>query len=139
MDQLLPLDAQTVKNLPDFSYMQGPGSSRWLWLNGGKPPFNNKALRQAVAFAIDRGGIHQAVFNSTGLEGRYMYSPLNWAFDSQAPFYAIDAAKVKEKLAEAGQPSAFKFTTHVANTTLDLQLGQAVKGQLAAQNIDMNI
>jgi peptide/nickel transport system substrate-binding protein len=139
MDELLPHDADVLRNVPELTYTEGPGTAKWLWLNGGKPPFDNKALRQAVAYAIDRTGIHQAVFNNTGVEGRYMYSPLNWAFDSEAPYYVLDPGKVKEKLAEGGQPNGFQFTTHVANTTLDLQLGQAVKGQLAVQNIDMNI
>jgi peptide/nickel transport system substrate-binding protein len=139
MDELLPRDADVLRSVPELTYVEAPGSSKWLWLNGGKPPFNERALRQAVAHAIDRDGIHKAVFNTTGTEGRYMYSPLNWAFDQKAPFYALDPARVKAKLAEAGRPGGFSFVTHVANTTLDLQLGQAIKGQLAAQGIEMNI
>jgi peptide/nickel transport system substrate-binding protein len=136
---VLPLDAATLKTLSDFSVATGPGSSRWLWLNGGKPPFDNKSIRQAVAWALDRDALHKAVWADTGMPGRYMYGPLNAYFDQTAPYYTFDPAKAKAKLAEGGSPGGIHFTCHIANVTLDLQVGQALKGQLADQGIDMNI
>ena len=36
------------------------GNFESLWLNNGKPPFDSKAVRQAVAYAIDRKTIVEA-------------------------------------------------------------------------------
>jgi peptide/nickel transport system substrate-binding protein len=139
MDEVLPRDAGVLKGLPDYTVAEGPGSSRWLWFNGGKPPFDTKALRQAVAWAIDRDALHKAVWAETGTPGRYMYSPANAFYDHSATFYTKDAAKAKAKLGEGGSPNGFRFNVHIANVTLDLQVGQAIKGQLAEQGIEMNI
>jgi peptide/nickel transport system substrate-binding protein len=139
MDEVLPRDALSLKSSPEYGVFQGPGTSRWFWLNGGKAPFESTALRQAIAYAVDRDALHKAVWVETGSPGRYMYSPENAFYDQKAPFYTVDPAKVKAKLAEGGAPNGFKFTAHIANVTIDQQIGQALKGQLAEHGIDMMI
>lgn len=139
IESILPSDLATVKSDQNLAVVEGPGSLQVLWLNNEKPPFNNKALRQAVAWAIDQDGIQKAVYYGTGSPGKYLLPPDSWAFDSKGKFYSRDVAKVKEKLAEGGQPSGLKFTALVNNLTVDLQYSQAIKGQLAEVGIDMEI
>lgn len=48
------------------------GNFEALWLHNGKPPFNDKAVRQAVAYAIDRKAIVKRLFGALGVD-----EPLN--------------------------------------------------------------
>jgi ABC-type transport system substrate-binding protein len=38
-------------------------------MNCAKPPFDNMALRQAVAWAVNRTAVHQVVYVGTGALG----------------------------------------------------------------------
>lgn len=139
IERILPSDLAKVKADPNLTYVEGPGTREVLWFNNSKPPFNNKALRQAVSWAIDRQAIHEAIFFNTGSIGQYVLPPESWAFDSSGKFYDRDPGQVKQKLTEAGQPNGFKFTTLCNNVTTDLLLAQAIKGQLAEVGIETEI
>jgi len=43
------------------------GNFESLWLNNGKPPFNDKAVRQAVAYGIDRKTLVERLFGKLGV------------------------------------------------------------------------
>jgi peptide/nickel transport system substrate-binding protein len=122
----------------------GPGLG-WsgLWLTINKPPFDNKALRQAVAYAIDRTEINNAIY-----EGRRTIAhgpipvPLNWAVDPNFKFYPekADLEKARQKLQEGGQPNGFQFEFWIASgDNLAQQLAELIQAQLAKANIRMNI
>jgi peptide/nickel transport system substrate-binding protein len=106
-----------------------------------KPPFNNKALRQAVGWAIDRKAVADVAYFGTGQVGGQEFgsgSPWN---DGVDPFpNAPDLAKARAKLAEAGVGQGLK----VECLTLPNQVGLAptalvVQQNLKAIGIDMKI
>ncbi len=75
----------------------------FLAMNPHFPPWNNEKLRQAVAYAIDRGAIVRSVFqgraevlNGPIGPGQYAYSP------DIKPKYSYDPEKAKELVTEAG-------------------------------------
>jgi ABC-type transport system substrate-binding protein len=110
-----------------------------MWLNNQKPPFNDKSLRQALSWAVDRDTINQAIFFGIGSPGVYMTRPNSWSFDQSALVYTHDPAKAKAALAAGGQPEGFKFTLLVNNVTTDQQVGQAIQGQLAPLGIQVDV
>jgi peptide/nickel transport system substrate-binding protein len=78
----------------------------FLAMNPHFPPWDNKKLRQAVAYAIDREAIVQSVFQGRAEvlhgavgPGQYAYSP------DVSPKYSYDPAKAKQLLTEAGFPN----------------------------------
>lgn len=118
---------------------QGVGNTVISWFNLVKPPFDNKALRQAVSLAIDYEGIHEALYRGTGSPGQYFIDSTSWAFDPKGTFYTHDPAAAKAKLAEAGSPSGFTFTLLVNTVSSEVLLAEAMQAQLAEVGITMNI
>jgi peptide/nickel transport system substrate-binding protein len=78
----------------------------FLAMNPKFPPWNNKSLRQAAAYAIDREAIVKSVFQGRAEPldgpigpGQYGYSP------AVQPKYRYDPAKAQALLKEAGFPN----------------------------------
>jgi len=80
----------------------------WIWFNLTKPPFNNKKVREAVAFAIDKKELIKAIFWGLG------ETVNNQPFLNKSRFYIpvqdreVNLEKAKQLLAEAGYPNGFK-------------------------------
>ncbi len=93
----------------------------WIWFNMSKAPFNNKKVRQAVAYAVDKKEYNRGVF--WGLSEEFNHQP----FRKVSRFYIpveereVNIAKAKQLLAEAGYPRGFKteFLMHPVNYDLD--------------------
>jgi peptide/nickel transport system substrate-binding protein len=136
-------DVDSVKANSDMIVQQQPGIG-WggFMVNVSKPPFNNKALAQAVDYAIDKDEVIRVIYK--GLRVKALSGPipppLKWAVDDNQKYYDYDAAKAKAKLAEGGQPNGFSFTmladTSSPVTQQTLELYQA---QLKKVGIDMKI
>ncbi len=71
-----------------------------------KAPWANKLVRQAVAYAIDRQGIVNKLYN--GIPGLDAWlAPGELGYDPNIKPYPFDPAKAKALLAEAGYPNGF--------------------------------
>jgi peptide/nickel transport system substrate-binding protein len=109
--------------------------------NLSTPPFNNKALRQAVQLAIDRDEIVRVVYEGNREAG---YSPLptpfQWAIDPAYKPYSFDLARARQKLAEGGRPDGFEFTAWIASgSSANQLLFELIQAQLAKAGIRMKI
>jgi ABC-type transport system substrate-binding protein len=99
---------ELANNYTVYNYMNNPFYSILFNCDRGKPFAGNVALRQAVAYAIDRKGIVDGVFggNAVALKmfGSGKYGDYNKAWDNQ-PYYEYDLAKAKSLMAQAGYPN----------------------------------
>ncbi len=82
----------------------------------GKNPFKDIRVRQAFALAIDENAIAQRVMRGQARPTWLMYGPGINGFD---PAYnvrpAVDIAKAKQLLADAGYPQGFEVTLDCSN------------------------
>ncbi len=117
--------------------MPQPVGNQWIYFNVSKPPFDNKKVRQAVAYAIDKNeiikgaywGLGEPVNNQPFLNRSRMYIPVK---DRE-----VDLAKAKQLLAEAGYPNGFKTEfSQFSGTTYDLDACQVIVGQLKKIGIE---
>jgi peptide/nickel transport system substrate-binding protein len=140
MDYVLPRDVAPMKadkrlvvvdvpSLADFGYQ----------INHGKPPFNVKALRQAVAYAVDLDQIVKGVWLNVGYPANGPISPASWAYDRTIPHIKRDLSKAKAKLLEGGQPGGFTFTLTTNNIPISVQEAEVIQAQLAEAGITMKI
>jgi peptide/nickel transport system substrate-binding protein len=99
--------AQRVDSAPGMKALGVPSVEvMFLAINSHFPPWNNKKLRQAAAYAIDRETIVKSVFQgrAEALDGpigpgQYGYSP------DVKPKYPYDPEKAKQLVKDAGFPS----------------------------------
>jgi len=134
-------DNAAIKKDSSFVYKETPSLDfNGIELNSSSEPFNNKALRQAVAFAIDRDQILQTVGFGVGVVSNGPISPPMAAFDPSYKPYTRDIVKAKAKLTEGGKPSGFTFNLIITGgSPATQQQGELLKDELKDAGITVNL
>jgi peptide/nickel transport system substrate-binding protein len=119
----------TVSGIPDF-----------LAMNTKKPPFDNKALRQAIALAVDKEQIRAVAYFGAGENGgEEVPSGSPW-YDGADPYAKPNLEAAKQKLAEAGHANGLTIEyLGLPQYPELLKTGQVVRDQLRKIGITMNI
>lgn len=113
-----------------------------LFVNTKRKPFDNLKVRQAIAYAIDRKAIIDAVaFGEGEVAGPVAPGLTNYALPtSQYPLYTRDVAKAKQLLQEANVgPVEFTMLTQTTEPAYAKDIAQLVQAQLAEIGVKMNI
>ncbi|WP_411704393.1 ABC transporter substrate-binding protein [Edaphovirga cremea] len=98
-----PADLPRMKANPDINLMSKAGLNiGFLALNTQKAPLDNVKVRQALAMAINKPAIIEAVFNGAGIEAKNLLPPGVWSADSDLKDYDFDLEKARVLLKEAG-------------------------------------
>ena len=128
LDRVRSTKGFTVKDTSPVEIM-------FLAMNPAFKPWDNKKVRQAVAYAIDREAIIKSIFRGGAAvlhgpvgPGQYGYSP------DVTPKYSYNPAKAKQLLKEAGYPNGVEIDFHTANGRYinDRQSSQAIVPMLEA-------
>ena len=141
IDDLPPKDVGPVKAMPRLRVVETAGLGyRRIELNTARPPFDKRALRQAVAGAINREAIHRAVFFGAGAPAQGPIPPGSWAYEPIAGYGTTpDLGKVKARLAEGGQPNGFRFSLMVVNSPVAIKQAEIIQDNLKKAAIEMEI
>lgn len=139
ISDISPKEAVELKNEGKVKVVKNNNAARWYALcwQVDKPPFNNRALREAVAYAIDREEINKKLFYGETLPATGPVTPGLWWYDESFKGYQFNPEMVKKKLAEAGYPNGFSYRFTVPNTQFYVQFCEALQAQLAKQGIKM--
>ncbi len=139
---LPPAEIPKLRDEPNIRLLERAGLE-WtaMYLMVAGPPFNNKALRQAVNAAIDRRTLNRVVYGDTVLPGNGPFPPSHFTYDipanSRVPERNLDLAR--QKLREGGQPNGFTFTLLVSQERVRQQAGQVIQSMLGEVGIKVNI
>lgn len=147
VDAIWAADFKDVGRLKDQKGMvatDGPGAQGMCFVGAkwDRPPFDNKKVRQAINYAIDRERIERIIF-----EGLVKSTCLLWPRDSLGYAsdlegkYKYDLDKAKALLAEAGQGSGFKTTIETSRQVNPVLFGiaQVLQADLAKIGVDAKI
>lgn len=130
------------------------GNLEAIWLNNSAAPFDSVAVRQALAYSIDRDAIVSRLFGSLGIDEaqQSFNSPMvaPFAADDFAQ-YSLDLDKVDELMegdgwskgsdgvwAKGGETATFSIKTLAGNKRRDLTV-QVLQSQLADAGFEMTI
>jgi len=104
-----PGEVERVKNLYDVTFVSVPGGgSQVIHVNLQNPVLQDKRVRQAIAYALPREDMVQALYFG---EGTIQNSPNNiaWAVPSDLNPYEYNPDKAKELLAQVGWDPSTKL------------------------------
>ncbi len=79
----------------------------YLGFNTNKPPFNNKLVRKAISYAINKEAIIDTVYFGKAEVANTIIPPTSWAYDAHIPQQEYSIAKAISTLNEAGYPDGF--------------------------------
>jgi peptide/nickel transport system substrate-binding protein len=131
---------RTSKN-PLYVTANNAGIPDYLSFVVDKPPFNNKKLRQAVAWAIDKRAILAVAYFGVGETGSAEVPTGSPWYTGNDPYHSgPDLAKAQRLLHEAGYPNGLTVEyLGLPQYPELLKTGEIVKEQLAQIGIQMTI
>lgn len=119
------LDVILAPPIPDFARLKGdskyraltvPANTQVIGANTTLAPTDNKTLRQALNFAIDRKRLVDNAFGGTGVPQSLLWLDTSEAFEpAKRDFYGYDPEKAKSLIDKAGLSGIeFDIVTNVA-------------------------
>jgi peptide/nickel transport system substrate-binding protein len=98
-----PKDAPTLKGKADTDVLEQPGLNvNMAEFNLMKPEYQNKALRQALNYAINKQELADKLYSGAGVPATGVLPPTSWAYDREFTGYPYDPDKARALLKGAG-------------------------------------
>jgi cationic peptide transport system substrate-binding protein len=79
----------------------------YFGFNVKKPPFDNKLVRQAVSYAINKQVLLDTVYKGKAVLAKSILPNTSWAFDDSIPAHEFNPVLAKSLLDTAGFPQGF--------------------------------
>jgi len=116
-----------LESNPKVMVLKQVGVHVWyLGINNQKKPFDDKRVRQALNYAVNKEALVRDVLKGTGSFSRGPVLPNTWGADAALKAYPYDPERAKKLLAEAGYPSGFSTTLWVPESGSGMQLPVAM-------------
>jgi peptide/nickel transport system substrate-binding protein len=128
-------DAARLQNDSSLQILKYPPGGTWYAnvLNLAHPPFDNKLVRQALNYSLNRETINKLAYYSTGPATQARYLPDNFWYDQKAAStYSFDLNKAKSLLEQAGMGGGFETTISISESVLP---GSQAMAQVWAQDL----
>lgn len=135
-DAIAPQDVAGFQSIKDITVASHIATGyNFLAMNNAKPPFNDKRVRQAVAWAVDRQMYVDTVLFGHGviIDGGPIPES-SWAYADLHIYTKPDLEKAKALLKEAGYPDGLKITIKTPSEYADL-MGAAQTAQANLKEI----
>jgi peptide/nickel transport system substrate-binding protein len=108
MEGINPDDVKAAKSDPNLQVLLRPAMNvGYLAFNFKNEILAKKEVRQAIAYAINRQAIIDALYGGTGVLASQFIPPLVWGNNPDIKPYAYDPEKAKALLKQAGYPDGF--------------------------------
>ena len=140
-----PSDIPAIQSDPNLKIVSQSGMNvGYLALNTMHKPFDNKLVRQAMNYAIDKKAIIDAVYGSLGTAAKNPIPPGMWSYNDKIEAYPYNPDKAKQLLAQAGYASG--FTTNLWAMPVSRpynpdakKVAEIIQAQLSKVSITANI
>jgi len=111
-----------------------------IYLNYGRPPLDDKRIRQAINYAIDREAVNKAVSFGLDEPTSAIIPREHWAHDpATAQYYKYDPAKARALLREAGHPDGIEIPMLGWSDQVSMQRQEMLVTQLAQAGITIKL
>lgn len=140
--QRVPLQrVQALASSTDLSHTASkPYLPDILLLNAAKPPFDDKRVRQAIAWLIDRDEIAQLVWFNQAEPATEAVAKVNPFYSGVDPYKGgPDPERAKALLKQAGVSDLRIVYAGTPGITTQVRMGEVLKSQLAKGGVTMEI
>jgi peptide/nickel transport system substrate-binding protein len=111
-----------LENHPKVTLQKQVGAHVWyLGFNNTKKPFDDKRVRQALNYAVNKDAIVRDVLKGTGSISKGPVLPGTWGDEGGLKPFPYDPERAKKLLADAGLPSGFSTTLWVPESGSGMQ------------------
>jgi len=154
---LTPIQYQTQTDTPAFKrrfnkYHYLAFGYTYLGYNLRRPLFQDRRVRQALSYAINKQEIIDGVLLGLGKAATGPYKPDTWVYNPNVPKYPYDPEKAQALLAEAGwkdqngdgilerngQPFSFTIVTNQGND-LRVKTGEIIQRRFKEVGVDVKL
>ena len=147
LDLIVGVPADNVGQLeknPKITLLKQVGAHVWyLGMNNQKKPFDDKRVRQALNYAVNKDAIVNDVLKGTGAASKGPVLPGTWGADRELKAYPYDPDRARKLLAEAGYPTGFSTTLWVPESGSGMQapvaMSTVMQSNLKAVGINVSL
>jgi peptide/nickel transport system substrate-binding protein len=118
-DLIQPQDIPTIKKNKNLKVLNRPPFNvAYVTINQKSAPFNKLAVRQAVAYGLDRKSVIRSFYGGRGVVANEFMPPQVFGYTNKVPKYPYNPSKAKQLLQKAGLklpvPVEFWYPTNVS-------------------------
>ena len=129
---------------PKVTLLKQVGAHVWyLGINNQKKPYDDKRVRQALNYAVNKDAIVRDVLKGTGSLSVGPVLPKTWGADGGLKPYPYDPERAKKLLAEAGYPGGFTTTLWVPESGSGMQspvaMSTVIQSNLKAVGVNVSL
>jgi peptide/nickel transport system substrate-binding protein len=118
INALTPDTILTLQRDPELAVERAPGTVlAYLGFNLRDPILKDVRVRQAIAYALDRGPMIEYLWRGEARLARSILPTQSWAYNGNVPAYDHDPEKARQLLDSAGYPPANGVRFHLAMKT----------------------
>lgn len=104
-------ELEVIRARNDLTLAEKPGLNIGFWaFNTQRPPFDNPDVRRALAAAIDKNTLLEAVYFDSATRAKTLLPAASWAFQNDADDTAYNPVLARQLLANAGVNEGFSMT-----------------------------
>ena len=134
------MDKEAVKNHKNLELLEVESPSiLYIGFDQSVPKFQNKKLRQAIAYAIDNNVFVDAIFRGSAVAADSVMAKASPAYNPNVKKYDQNIEKAKELLKEAGYPNGLDLQLWVMDDGPRVDMCVIIQDQLKAIGINIEI
>jgi peptide/nickel transport system substrate-binding protein len=138
-------DVQSLHDSPDIDVItveEEPPTALHIMMDNTSPPFDNPVARQAVAYAVNRQAIVDALYagRSEPASGNVPVPPDSPSYSGSLPSYEFDLDRAKELFEEAGITEGDTLTYWSTSAIAEFTpIGEILQNDLSKIGIELQI
>lgn len=140
-----PQDLENISQNQNLKLLEKEGMNvGYLAFNTQKKPFNDKRVRLAILYALDRASYISTIYLNRATLAKNPMPPTIWSYNDAVKDFSFNISKAKELLTQAGYPNGFEtelWTLPVARpyNPNGKKLGELMQSDLAKVGIKVKL
>ncbi|WP_158968292.1 ABC transporter substrate-binding protein [Paraglaciecola sp. L3A3] len=138
-------ELEVIRQQKNLTLDEIPGLNIGFWaFNTTRPPFDNPEVRKALAMAIDRNALIEAIYFDGAIAAKNLVPPTSWAYQSDIKTLSYNPIAAKKILREQGIEEGFSMTVWAmpverAYNPNAIKMAELIRAYLQNIGIQVNI